>query len=360
MKAFITAALLTASLGAAAADIVSVGAAQRAALGIAVAPAVAVERGLGAYLPARVTVPNAQLQVIAAPQDGLIEALLVTEGEAVRQGQTVARIRSPRLVELQGEYLELQAAFALADSNQRRDRQLFADGIIAERRLQETRAAYRQAAGALARVRQLLTLTGFDSAALERLRTHGELSAGLPVSAPSDGIILQQMATPGARVAAADPLYQLARLDPLWLEIHVPLAQAAGLHAGQTVRVREPQLAGRIVAVGRAVHGTDQGVLIRAEVSAGADRLHPGQFVQAQIESGDGGAGFRVPRSAVVRVQERAYVFVATADGFEPVEVRVVAEESAHLLVQGGLQPGSGIAVAGVAALKAAWLGAGE
>lgn len=360
MRALLTAALLLGSLGAAAAEVVAINATQRGALGITTAPVVAVEAGLSARLPARVAVPNAQLQVIAAPQDGLIEALLVAEGETVSAGQALARIQSPRLVELQSEYLETLARHTLAGSNYRRDQQLFKEGIIAERRLLETRAAYQELASSLARVQHLLTLAGLDAAALEALRTHRELSASLLVKAPHDGVILQQLATAGARVAAADPLYQLAQLKPLWLEIQVPLEQAGALQTGQAVRVSEPALTGRIVAVGQRVHGADQGVLIRAEISAGAEKLRPGQFVQAQIETGAGGTSFRVPRSAVFRAQDASYVFVMVAEGFRSVAVTVLAEEAEHLLVQGELGTDSEIAVSGVAAIKAAWLEGAE
>lgn len=360
MRALVTAALLLGSLGAAAADVVDINATQRGALGIATAPVVAVEAGLSTPLPARVAVPNAQLQVIAAPQDGLIEALLAAEGEAVTTGQVLARIQSPRLVELQSEYLEIQARHALASGNYRRDQQLFKEGIIAERRLLETRAAYQELASSLARVRHLLTLAGLDDAALEALRTQRKLSASLLVKAPNDGIILQQLTSAGARVAASDPLYQLAQLQPLWLEIHVPLEQAGALRTGQTVRVSDPDLSGRIVAIGRRVHGADQGVLIRAEIGAGAEQLRPGQFVQAQLATGAGGAAFRVPRSAVFRARDTTYVFVAVAQGFHAVAVHILTEEPVHVLVQGELGADSEIAVTGVAAIKAAWLGGAE
>lgn len=359
MKALMMTALLV-SFGAGAAEVVDISAAQREALGISTAPAVAVESGLSAQLPARVAVPNAQLQVITAPQDGLIETLLVAEGEAVIAGQALAHIQSPRLVELQGDYLEAQARLELASNNYRRDQLLYKEGIIAERRLLETKAIHQEHAIAVARVKHLLTLAGLDDAALAALRAQRELSGRSIVKAPYDGVIIQQLATPGERVAAADPLYQLAQLDPLWLEIHVPLEQADTLQPGQTVHVSEPDLTGHIVSIGRRVHGQDQGVLVRAEIATGAGRLRPGQFVQAQLETGTATRAFRVPRAAVIRSQDKSYVFTEVAAGFRAVEVRILSEQPEHLLVQGELVANDGIAVAGVAAIKAAWLGGAE
>jgi multidrug efflux pump subunit AcrA (membrane-fusion protein) len=108
------------------------------------------------------------------------------------------------------------------------------------------------------------------------------------------------------------------------------------------------------------VHGVDQGVLVRAQVSEGTERMRPGQFVQARIAVADGGNSFRVPAAAVLRFEGRSYVFVARDAGFVPVPVTVISQEPGYQVIQGGdLTAGSSIAVAGTAAIKAAWLSEG-
>lgn len=363
MRSMVAAAMLMTSLTLSAAEVVPFSATQRTALGIEVAPVTTTDAGMSARLPAQVAVPNAQLQVIAAPLDGMVETLLTGEGEQVTAGQSLARMQSPHMLELQSEYLETRARFELAQSIYRRDQQLYNEGIIAERRLLESKANHQELATTLARVRHLLELAGMDDAALNALRADGKLSGSVIVRAPFGGVILKQMVGVGERVAISDPLYQLAQLKPLWLEIHAPLEQAAALQTGQRVQVPDLGLSGTIVAIGRQVHGVDQGVLIRAEIREGAERLRPGQFVQAQLETG-AGASLRVPRSAVFRSDAKSYVFVEQLEGFRSVEVQVLHEEPAHLIVlginPGDLAAGNQVAVAGVAALKAAWLGGRE
>ena len=359
MRTILATTLLSLSLAATAADTttIPVTAQQRQALGIEVAPleAVAVEHGI--LLPARVAVPNAQLQVVTAPQEGLVEMLLVAEGQTVHKGQPLVRIQSPRLLELQSDYLETASRHALADSNYRRDRQLSKEGIIAERRLLESRAAYQELSTSLARLQRLLELAGMDGQALEDLKKSRELSSTLLVRAPLDGVVLEQLVTAGKRVEAADPLYRIADVDPLWLEIHVPLAQLGQTAVGQTVSVPDPGITGRIVTIGRMVHSTDQGVLVIAEVSDGAAQLHPGQFLQVQLASRSDTNSFRVPRSAVARAGGRQFIFVAGPDGFTPLPVSVSSEQADGMVVRGDLAPDSRVAVNGAAALKAIWQG---
>ena len=357
MKILLAAPLLFLSLATVAADNITVTEQQRAALGIDIAPLepVAVEHGI--LLPARVAVPNAQLQVVTTPQQGLVEMLLVAEGEAVHKGQPLVRIQSPKLLDLQSEYLETASRYALAGSNYRRDRQLNEEGIIAERRLLESRAAFQEISTSMARLKRLLELAGMDEAALKELEKRRELSSTLLVRSPLDGEVLEQLVTAGKRVEAADPLYRIADVDPLWLEIHVPLAQLGETQTGQQVYVPDLGLTGRIVTIGRMVHSADQGVLVRAEVSAGAEQLHPGQFLQVQLATQSGKDNFRVPRSAVARVGERHFVFVAGPGGFAPMPVEVSSEQADSLVVRAGLPPGSRIAINGAAALKAIWQG---
>ena len=69
-----------------------------------------------------------------------------------------------------------------------------------------------------------------------------KLDSALVVSAPFNGVVLEQMATAGNRVVAADPLYSIASLKPLWLEIHVPLEQVADIHTGQLSSCRPQAL----------------------------------------------------------------------------------------------------------------------
>ncbi|MBZ0070534.1 MAG: efflux RND transporter periplasmic adaptor subunit [Gammaproteobacteria bacterium] len=364
MKITIILLSLLLSLGSArlaAEPLVNITAEQRQAIGIETAALQPIEYNRSALLPARVTVPNAQLQVVTAPQSGLVETLLVSAGEAVQAGQTLLRIQSPALLELESDYLENRTRLTLARRNYERDRQLYQEGIIAERRMLESQASYQELATTVARLKRLLELAGLEGEALRVLEQLRQLTGTLLVRAPFDGVVLEQMVTPGTRVAAADALYRVASLKPLWLEIHMPLEQLGTTAVGQQVLVQnDPPLRGEVINIGHMVHGADQGVLIRAEVGTGSELLRPGQFVQVQIAMPAAADRYRIPREALIRSAGKHYVFVSRPDGFVPVAVTVIMEEPEHLVIQTVLATDSQIAVRGVATLKAAWSGGTE
>ncbi len=357
MKILLSILLVTLALPVTAAELVAFTENQRQAMQIETAVIQVASSSTSAGVPGKVAVPNAQLHVITAPLRGLVKMLLAAEGEAVIEGQTLAMIQSPELLKLQGNFLEAHTRYQLAKSNYDRDRELNKDGLIAERRFLESKAGYQESLTTRSQLKRMLELSGMDETSLALLIKDRNLDSTLVVTAPFNGVVLEQMTTVGKRVEAADPLYRVGSLNPLWLEIHVPLKQAAELRPGHMVIVPSVNISGPITTIGKMVHGADQGVLVRAEITEGAEKLRPGQFVQVQLSIASGENSYRVPRSAVTRSGGKSYIFSEQADGFLPVQIRVIAEETDTLVIESDIPDQTRIVVSGTASIKAAWLG---
>lgn len=333
---------------------------QVAAFGIETAPVRPAERSLSKNFPAKVAVPNAQLRVLGAPLDGVVESLLVAEGESVTAGQPLARIRSSQLLDQQAAYLASRTRRLLAAETVARERQLRAEGIVAERRLRESESSLRELRSAEERDRQALRLAGMPEDAIDELARGQQLSAVLDVKAPLSGVVLEQMATAGQRLAAADPLYRIGDLSTLWVEVHVPLERLGKVAPGSLVDLPEQGLKAHVITVGRMVHGTDQGVLVRAEVADGAAQLRPGQFVSARLEQEAGGDTLLVPAAALVRSADRDVLFVRQKTGFAAVPATVITREGEEAVVRAALDADAEVVIRGTAALKAALAGGAE
>ncbi|WP_371323505.1 efflux RND transporter periplasmic adaptor subunit [Dechloromonas sp. ZY10] len=350
-------ALLTVGCPAAASELV-VQAGQLRALGIEVQRVAATPALQGSPLPARVTVPSAQLRVVAAPLGGLVESLLAAPGDRVRRGQPLARLSSREVLELQRDALQADSQAALLRQNLTRDEQLFAEGLIAASRLQATRAAAAQAAALAGERRRGLQLAGNDGAS--------GLSPSLTLNSPIDGVVLEQMVGSGQRIEAASAVYRIAALSPLWLEIQAPLAAAAQLRPGQHLRLLDSPLSARLIAVGRAVDPLSQSVLVRGEIREGAEQLIPGQLLSVELPATEPGEHWRLPAAAVVRDGEKALVFVRhgtpAANGeqrFAAQPVGIVAQGGDSITVS-GLRGEQAVVVRGASALKAMRAGVGR
>jgi multidrug efflux pump subunit AcrA (membrane-fusion protein) len=314
-----------------------------------------------ANVAAEVMVPNDQLFVVSTPLPGLVESILVAVNEDVKAGQLLARMRSSALAEAQRAFLQALTDVQLARANLDRDETLAAEGLIAESRLLSTRTAHAQAAAMLAERRHALKLAGMSDREVAGLQTGSAITSGVSIRSPATGVVMEQMAQAGQRLEAFTPIYRIARLDPLWLEVRVPLARAAGVRVGAPVRVPAVDAAGRIVSVGRNVSPDGQTIMLRALVDRNVRRLRPGQYVEVTVETRPGGGDhWRVPNRALVRHRDTLVVFARTPQGFRAVPVRVASDGATDSVVTGALADSTEIALDGVASLKARLLGLGD
>lgn len=343
------------------ADFVPLASGQAQALGIdtqALAPAA---QGLATGLPGKVVVPVEQLRVVAAPLAGLVTQVNTVAGQTVKKGQVLARLASPGLLQVQRDYQQARQQADLAKRSLERDEQLYKEGIIAEARVQSSRAAHEQAAVAAAALQAELRIAGAPAAG-------AALAPEVAITAPLDGEVLEANAAVGARVDQAAPLFTVGRLNPLWVEIQVPAAMAAGLAVGQPVRIPAAGASGKVINVGRQISAGSQTITLRARLDAGTEALRPGQMVEASVESAanhaKGPALFRVPQGAVVRQAGAAYLFLAEtapAPGYRAVPVTVTGQAGNDALVSGpALAEGRRVAVKGLSSLKSAWSGPGR
>ena len=302
--------------------------------------------------PARVLIPNDQMRVISAPTGGLLTQLRVAPGDPVRRGQIVALLSSAQALELQRDARQSASQSGLLEQNLRRDEQLYAEGLIPESRLLATRAASTQARAQAQERRTSLTLSGMSSEGNE-----------VALRAPLDGVVLEQGAQTGQHVEATTPIYKIARLSPLWLEIQAPADLAAALLPGATLQIAgipDDVLKVRLMATGRQVDAASQSVLLRALVSQGAERLMPGQLVEVNINispdpaaSADKSERMTLPTPALIRHTGNTYVFVQTsATQFEARAVKLWQQGQNSIQIS-GVRSGERVATKGVSALKA-------
>jgi cobalt-zinc-cadmium efflux system membrane fusion protein len=336
------------------ADFIPLTPAQSAALGVVTRPLDAPGNAAAIGLPAIIGIPNAQQRVIAAPLAGVIESLETAPGLNVAKGQVLVRMTSPQALELQRDRVQADAQATLARQSLQRDEQLHREGLIAESRLQASRANATHAAAQAAERRQELALA--------------QHSGGhtLSLVAPIAGNVLEQHVSVGQRVEQAAPLYRIARLDPLSVDIQAPLALASQARVGTNLRIPAAGASGELVAIGRAVDPGNQSVLLRGLITRGAQNLRPGQAAAVDLElpsSGPTASSARVPAASVLRHLDRQWVFIVSRDGnttgYRAMPVLVSGRVGDAAIVTG--LPGSAVIVTGgVAALKANWLGIGK
>lgn len=335
-------------------------ASQSKTLGIVSAPLPVAQQGELAGMPAQVVIPGNQLFTISTPLPAMVEQTLVGVGDPVKKGQSLATLQSPALAEAQRGLLQASTHAQLAKENLARDEQLWKDGIISESRYRATQSSQREANAAFAERKQMLRLSGMSDTDIAHLQSESILSSQLTITSPINGVVLEKTSSAGQRLDSATPLFKVAQLDPLALEIQAPLASTNGLKIGARVTVPAYDATGKLTAIGSSLSGGNQTILLRALIQKGARNLRPGQFVEATIDTAGGSRDqWSIPNSALARIDNKVVIFIETSKGYRSETVTVLHEGASNSVITGQLSGKEKIAVRGVSALKANLMGIG-
>ncbi len=309
--------------------------------------------------PAQVVIPPDQEYIVSATQAGLVSKLTVAVGDSVIKNQLLAELTSPALLSLQRQYLKADNARQLAEYSLQRDKQLVQEGVISKRRWQESQSHYNSFVAEANEARQLLEIAGLSSVELKKLVKHHQLTSQLNVVSPIDGVVIERMVVSGERVDVMMPLYRIASLQPLWLDIAIPQQHINQVRLNDKVTVQGMNVTARLFLFAKNVNVANQTILARAKIERGFDVIRPGQTVNVLISQHNDKPLFKVANSALAQSQGISYVFVRNEVGFLAVPVQVLGRELQESIIAGDIQTSSEVAVKGAVALKASLLGLG-
>lgn len=285
---------------------------------------------------------------------GQVERVNVSTGQTVQRGQVLATVLIPELVDLSANLITAQADVGLAQDNYQREKSLWQQGIAAKQ-------DYLQADNDLKRARIAVR------AAEQRLKAYGVSSTDaqtgrLALRAPISGTILNKDILAGEFIQPDKQLFQIARLDALWVEFAVPEQNLNVLRTGTQVRVKtDPQstaVAATLLTFTPSADPQSRQRLARARLEQVPADWRPDLFVTVQVEQPTSTAVLAVAREALQTVAGQTVVFVLQQDGDEyelkaqPIQVREQQADSAWVEVVQGLKEGEQYIRQGSAALK--------
>lgn len=309
--------------------------------------------------PAIVSIPPAHEYVVSTSYAGWVSQINASVGDEVKKGQVLASIKSAELLALQQHHLSSINDLQLAKADFVRDQQLYKEGVIADRRWLQTKTSYNVFMAHFNETRQLLEISGVAEKDINILEKRRKLSSQLKIVAPISGVLLERNVTAGERIDALAPLFRVASLDTLWLDISVPQQHIAQVHIGDQVVIENLGTTARIFLLAKNVDKQNQTILVRAEIIDTQDNIRLGQMVNVKISQSSAQPLFKVPNSALAQASGVTYLFARTASGFAAQPVRVVGREANDSIIRGDLPVGNEIAVKGAVALKANLLGLG-
>lgn len=332
---------------------------QIANLGIEAASPTAAESIPLIGAPAMVVIPPAHEYLVSAPQSGRIANIKLAVGEFATKDQILAVLDSPNLLGLQRDYLNDRSELNLAQATLNRETTLHKEGVISKRKWLVTKNDYDRNYRAVKEARRLLELAGVHETDIKALQRNGKMTSTLTIHAPVAGVVLERRIATGQWVDKLAPLFRIANLDTLWLEIDIPQELTTQISLNDRVSIDKSTVLARVILIGSNVNPTNQTVLVRATFDSQAVLVRPGQKVSVIIEKAISTPKLRIPVTALTRIENKNFVFVATQGGFEAREINTSGISGGTVTIRQGLTAHDRVAIKGVAAIKAAWLGLG-
>ena len=191
--------------------------------------------------PMACLIEPSQVVDIGSPVVGVLATVAVERGDKVRRGATVATLRrdveranlsaASQRSEVQAELRAARAAADLARSKLVRAEDLRRQNFISEVAVEQARSEAEVALRRVDAVREQQRAAASDTETARSQFAQRELTATI------DGVVVDRFLHPGERVDDK-PILRLARLDPLRVELVLPLSDLGRLKVGDTVHLK--------------------------------------------------------------------------------------------------------------------------
>lgn len=269
---------------------------------------------------------------------GRVQRIAFADGAQVRRGQVLVQLDDTLQA---AELLQAQAQLSIAQANFNRNQELVAQNFVAQRVLDESRAALQvaQAQVTLAQARQ------------QRMR----------IAAPFDGTVGLRSINLGQYVQEGQDLVNLEDTSVLTVDFRLPERYQTRIAPGLPVQVQLDALPGRsweakVLAVDPLLDANGRSIAVRATMPSDPRKeLRPGMFARVLTVFSVDDTALVVPEEALVPQAGKQYVFVLDEQGegdarkrvSRRVEVQTGARRGAEVQIIQGLQGNETVVVAG-------------
>ena len=177
---------------------------------------------------------------VSTREEGILETLTVGRGDRVQQGDVIGWLNrdvEQATVELaatraglEAEIAELEESLAFAERERVRVQQLSDAEAISATEQDKATSEAKRAALRLEQALEQRRIAGLELARAERLL------ANRSIESPVDGVVMEQLMAPGES-AENRPIVKIAKLDPLHVEIFVPVERFGEIARGMRAEV---------------------------------------------------------------------------------------------------------------------------
>jgi RND family efflux transporter MFP subunit len=290
------------------------------------------------------TVDSRDTSLVASEVEGVVEKIAAREGDTVRKGAPLARLRRTNLeLQLQvaeGQIKEARARLELAESNLQRNRELYDAGVISKREFDDAFSEFTAWQG---RIDAL-------SAQIERYKVDLERST---IRAPYSGVVVREMTDLGQWVSVGTPVAEVVALDQLEVRVDVPERYFAGLRPGTRASVTfeslpDVEIEGEVISVIPRADPQARTFPVKVRIGNADGRIGVGMLARVSLPLGEAYQATLVPKDAIVAQGPGRVVYRINGDDtVETVGVTVGRGMGSWVIVDGPIESGARVVTRG-------------
>jgi RND family efflux transporter MFP subunit len=257
--------------------------------------------------------------------NGRLATVTVQLGDTVRRGQTVAKVED---LEIQEQVRQAQAAYkvseatirqrkadlTLATTNRERSKSLYERQLLPQQTYDDTVARHEAA----------MAQTDLAQAQFEQAKARlEELKITLDntiITSPVDGFVSKRFSDPGAFVGPNSPVVAVVDIRSVRMVANLVEKDMKRVPVGTQAAVEVDafpgeKFAGRVSRVAPVFDPATRTAEMEIEIPNSSYRLKPGMYSRVSLTVSSNANALTIPRNALVEVDGKAGVFIATAGG---------------------------------------------
>jgi len=180
---------------------------------------------------------------IRSPVEAVIDQVHVQRGTVVKKGQLLVTLASgperaglalaQSRAQMQGEIKAAQARLDIAQKKAQRAEELFKQNFVSNNARDEAQAELQLATEELRRAQEMQKLNSLEA------KRAAEVVALRSIRSPLNGVVVEVLLKPGefGAITFKDPIMKLAEIDPLHVEVVLPVSQYGQVKSGQKATV---------------------------------------------------------------------------------------------------------------------------
>jgi membrane fusion protein, heavy metal efflux system len=288
---------------------------------------------------------------------GPVARIVAAPGMHVKRGQPMLYVSSPDFSQLRATYLKAADAYALADKNYTRSKDLYQHHAIAEKDLLDSESARTQAEADMQSAEQGLRILGIKDPQAALKNTS---APEVPVLAPIDGEVVEQTVAPGQLLQPGQTqCFTISDMNTVWVLVNVYQNDLAYVRVGDAVTIQadaypQQKFSGKISYVAAALDPASRTLQARIVTDNPQEKLKKDMYVTAIVQAGTIANAFAVPDAAVLRNSENEpFVYVKAAQNqFAQRRIEIGQSIGGETQVKQGLQPGDNVVAQGALFLQ--------